>query len=310
MGEIEDIKIFDLKKMDLTGAVIIEGFPSVGLVSSIVADYIITALELEQIGILDSERFPTISLVRGGKPHNPVRIYGGSVGKDSSTRLVVFISEFQPPQGMIRAITSTVLDWMQEQRCTLLISPEGFVLGEPSQGGAGTVEEEGSTGRPDNEESVDISPGDIPESLKAAMEMRGDMPGDISARLAKAIELMRQSISTYGVGSTESANAILEKYKVPRFEEGVISGVSGVLLNEGMRRGLQVLCLLAEAHPDYPDARAAAKIIETIDSILLKIELDPMPLYAQAIAIEKHIQIAQKVSEARKGQAPPVYGYG
>jgi uncharacterized protein len=112
------------------------------------------------------------------------------------------------------------------------------------------------------------------------------------------------------VGCTENANALLKKYEVPVFEEGVISGVSGVLLNEGKRRNIEVVCLLAEAHPDYPDARAAAKILETIDSMLLKIDIDPMPLYAQAIAIEKHIQMAQKVSEAKQGKASPVYGYG
>ncbi|MCI0497005.1 MAG: PAC2 family protein [Thermoplasmata archaeon] len=306
MDDIGDIKIYELKKMDLTGAVIIEGFPSVGLVSSIVADYIITALELEQIGIIDSERFPTISLVRNGTPHNPVRIYGGSVGKEGGTKLVVFISEFQPPQGMIRAITSTVLDWMQEQKCTLLISPEGFVLGEPSGGGDREDADE-----EDIDDGGDMAPAEMPDALHSSLGSPGPSGDEeITERLAKAIDEMRQSIITYGVGSTDSANALLDKYNVPRFEEGVISGVSGVLLNEGKRRGLQVLCLLAEAHPDYPDARAAAKIIETIDSILLKIELDPMPLYAQAIAIEKHIQLAQKVSEARKGLAAPVYGYG
>jgi uncharacterized protein len=117
-------------------------------------------------------------------------------------------------------------------------------------------------------------------------------------------------VNTYGVGCTDNANALLQKYEVPVFEEGVISGVSGVLLNEGKRRGLEVVCLLAEAHPDYPDARAAAKILETIDGMLLKIDIDPMPLYAQAIAIEKHIQMAQKLSETKPGKASPVYGYG
>jgi len=301
-----DIKIYDMKKMDLTGAVIIEGFPSVGLVSSIVADYIITTLELEQIGVLDSEKFPTISLVRNGIPYNPVRIYGGTVGEGGATKLVVFISEFQPPQGMIRPITTTVLDWMQEQNCTLLISPEGFVIGEGS--------DEGSSGAPPEEAVEDGEEptgheGHLPEGIST--DDLGDLnPEELKAKLAKAIDLMRQSVNTYGVGCTDNANALLQKYEVPVFEEGVISGVSGVLLNEGKRRGLEVVCLLAEAHPDYPDARAAAKILETIDGMLLKIDIDPMPLYAQAIAIEKHIQMAQKLSETKPGKASPVYGYG
>jgi len=239
-----DIKIYDMKKMDLTGAVIIEGFPSVGLVSSIVADYIITTLELEQIGVLDSEKFPTISLVRNGIPYNPVRIYGGTVGEGGTTKLVVFISEFQPPQGMIRSITTTVLDWMQEQNCTLLISPEGFVIGEGSEeGGEELPEEEGEEGgEPTGHE------GHLPEGIPEG-GLEDLSPEDLKAKLSKAIELMRQSVHTYGVGCTDNANALLKKYDVPLFEEGVISGVSGVLLNEGKRRRLEVVCLLAQAHP-------------------------------------------------------------
>ena len=58
------------------------------------------------------------------------------------------------------------------------------------------------------------------------------------------------------------------------FAEGVITGIAGVLLNEGRRRGFDVLTFLAEAQSDYPDARAAAKVIETINAILLRTPLD------------------------------------
>jgi predicted ATP-grasp superfamily ATP-dependent carboligase len=59
----EDIEIYELKKMDIRGATVIDGFPSVGLVSSIVANYLINTLNLTQIGMMDSMYFPTVSLV-------------------------------------------------------------------------------------------------------------------------------------------------------------------------------------------------------------------------------------------------------
>src|SRR3989442_6797577 len=74
---MDGIQIYELRRMDLRGATVIDGFPSVGLVSSIVANYLINALNLVQIGIMDSVQFPTVSLVRDGEPMNPVRIYGG-----------------------------------------------------------------------------------------------------------------------------------------------------------------------------------------------------------------------------------------
>ena len=64
---MSDIRIFELKKTDLKGATVIDGFPSIGLVSSIVANYLVNALELEQIGIMDSSFFPSISLIRNAQ---------------------------------------------------------------------------------------------------------------------------------------------------------------------------------------------------------------------------------------------------
>src|SRR2546421_392197 len=124
---MEGIQIYELKRMDLRGATVIDGFPSVGLVSSIVANYLINALNLTQIGIMDSVYFPTVALVRDGQPMNPVRIYAGPK-VDDHDQIVVFISEFQPPPNLIKAIAATVLDWAQDARCNLLVCPEGLII--------------------------------------------------------------------------------------------------------------------------------------------------------------------------------------
>ena len=137
---MEGIQIYELKRMDLRGATVIDGFPSVGLVSSIVANYLINALNLVQIGIMDSVYFPTVALVRDGQPMNPVRIYAGPK-MDERDQIVVFISEFQPPPNLIKAIASTVLDWAQDARCNLLVCPEGLIVdAQEDEGGDRQVE--------------------------------------------------------------------------------------------------------------------------------------------------------------------------
>lgn len=253
----EGIQIYELRRVDLRGATVIDGFPSVGLVSSIVANYLINALQLVQIGIMDSPYFPTVALVRDGKPMNPVRIYAGTKAReDNSDQLVVFISEFQPPPNLIKGIASTVLDWAQDQRCTQLLCPEGLIVD------------------------------------KEAEEVR--------------------TVEVYGIGSTDRATEILKKHNVTIFEEGVITGVAGVLLNEGRKRDFDVITLLSEAHPDYPDARAAARVIETIDKILLRTELDAKPLYEEAERIEMQLKSIQLQTEGVKKPAvkerPSMYG--
>ena len=66
------------------------------------------------------------------------------------------------------------------------------------------------------------------------------------------------------------------------------------MLNEGRLRSLNVLGLLAEVEEDIPDAKAASKIIEAIDKLLLEIDLDPKPLLEEAASLEKELQ---KVNE-------------
>src|SRR2546426_865536 len=136
---MEGIQIYELKRMDLRGATVIDGFPSVGLVSSIVANYLINALNLTQIGIMDSIYFPTVALVRDGQPMNPVRIYAGPK-IDDRDQIVVFISEFQPPPNLIKAIAATVLDWAQDARCNLLVCPEGLIVDAREDDGERQVE--------------------------------------------------------------------------------------------------------------------------------------------------------------------------
>jgi uncharacterized protein len=271
---MSDISIYELKKTNLRGATVIDGFPSIGLVSSIVANYLVNALELEQIGIMDSNFFPSISLIRNAQPLNTVRIYASErvrgTDEEDVDQIVVFISEFQPPPNLIKPISAAILDWIQEQRCSMLISPEGLVIERPDEE---MVEEEGKE-EPKEEEN------------------------DIESKI-KNLEL-------FGVGSTPAARNRLDDHDISPFIEGVITGVAGVLLNEGKRRDFDVISLLAEAHSNYPDARAAARIIEVLDRLVLNIHIDSKPLYKEAEAIEMQIKsIRSQAKTSKVMKAPP-----
>ena len=90
--------------------------------------------------------------------------------------------------------------------------------------------------------------------------------------------------------------------------------MAGVLLNEGKKRGFNVISILSEAHQLYPDARAAARVIEAMDEAILHMNIDTKPLHAEAEIIEKSIKklqqqkdAAEKIAEKRK-PLPPMYG--
>ena len=100
----DDVEIVEFVDMDLQGATVIAGFPSIGLVSTIAANYLIDALNLKQIGALNSPHFPALSVVHTGEPLSPVRIYGGV--QNSGGKIVIFVSEFKPKPQLINSISN------------------------------------------------------------------------------------------------------------------------------------------------------------------------------------------------------------
>ena len=97
-----------------------------------------------------------------------------------------------------------------------------------------------------------------------------------------------------GIGSTEVSHQTLEGLGVPLLKQGVVGGITGVMMGESRRRGVDVMAILAESDGEIggslPDARAAARIIECLDDLLPAVHLDPEPLLAEAQRIEGEIR--------------------
>jgi uncharacterized protein len=96
--------------------------------------------------------------------------------------------------------------------------------------------------------------------------------------------------------ANRAAAPLLAKYS---FEpaNGVITGFAGGLLLAAIGRQLQVLCLVAQAHKDFPDARAAAKVIESINPLVPLLVLDTKPLREKAEEIEAEVRQTLKQQE-------------
>lgn len=256
MTNLEDVEIIDFEDMDLHEAIVIAGFPSIGLVSTIVANYSIDALGLKQVGALNSPYFPTLSVVHTGEPLSPVRIYAGSI--ENGAKIVVFVSEFKPKPHLINSISDTIMKWVNKKDCKLLISPEGMVV-------------EGKNKDNENENKLEA----------------------------------------YAIASTECARNTLVSKEIPQFKNGIIAGVSGVLLNLGKQSNFDVISILAEAHPNYPDARAAAAAINVMATIMNG-EINVTPLYEESERIEKQLQKFHKQAKpmVSGSQAPQPSMYG
>jgi uncharacterized protein len=239
MGEKmeDDIEILMEKEVNAKGAVLIEGFPSVGMVSSIVANYMIKALDMKYVGCIRSRHFQPTAVITNGVPMPPVRIYAGQPVEKKDCicdQLLIVTSEFPPPVELILPMAEKLLEWKAEAGIKTIISIEGIV-------------------------NVSKSP---------------------------------EEHGTYAIGSTGPARKMLESRSIAPLMNGIITGISGVLLHEAERTGRNVICLLADANPQMPDARAAARLIEVLDAFLPKIKLDSQPLIKEAERVEGRLKEA------------------
>ena len=117
---------------------------------------------------------------------------------------------------------------------------------------------------------------------------------------------IKEKLKVYGVGSNSEMKNILKKYKINETQEGMITGVTGVLLYEGVLRQRDVICLLSEAHMAFPDSRAAGNLLKKLDVMLPGIKIDPEPLYKEAKGIEDNIRKFMQQSKPTAPSLPPI----
>lgn len=117
---------------------------------------------------------------------------------------------------------------------------------------------------------------------------------------------IKKELKVYGVGSTSKMKNYLKTYKIEETQEGMITGVTGVLLYEGVLKNHDVICLLSEARSDFPDSRAAGNLLKKLDVMLPLIDIDPEPLYKEAEKIEEQIKRFMQQSKPTAPSLPPI----
>ena len=111
------IRVREIKKINLEGGYLIDGFPSVGFSSAIATESMIHTSQFELGGIIDSESFPPISIVKDGKPNFPTRIF---VNED--LKVGIFLSYLTLDQSLHKVTAKTMLSWSKKQEIKLIVS--------------------------------------------------------------------------------------------------------------------------------------------------------------------------------------------
>ena len=220
-----EIDVKEIIPIDVENGILINGFPSTGLTSAVATESLISTTEFELGGIIDSDRFPPISIVKNGLPNYPTRIF-----VNNELKIAVFSSYLTLDVSLHKTAAKLMLNWAKEKKCSTIIS------------------------------SITVK-GGINEEVVA-------------------------------VASTGTARGKLVKAGITVIENATIPGISGVLLNEGMLNGQDVIVLLISSDKDIPDFTATSNLCNVLTKLVPGVSCNLTKLEKESKIIEQQIQQA------------------
>lgn len=111
------IRIKELKPINVEGGFLVDGFPSVGFTEAIATESLIHTTQFELAGIIDSDGFPPVSLIKDGKPNYPTRLF-----VNENLKVAVFSSYLTIAEPMHRIVARTMLSWARKHKISLIVS--------------------------------------------------------------------------------------------------------------------------------------------------------------------------------------------
>ena len=221
-----EIRIKEINPINVENGILINGFPSSGITSAIATESMINTSNFELGGIIDSERFPPISIIKNGMPNYPVRVF-----TNNDLKVAVFSSYLTLDVSLHRSAARLMLDWAKEKKASLILS---------------------------------------------SITVKGTMGTEI-----------------FGVASTGSARGKLVSAGISVVENATVPGISGVLLNEGMIHGQDVIVLLVSSDKEFPDFQATSNLCNSLSKLVPGVSCNLDKLDKESKIIEQQIKQAE-----------------
>ena len=126
MSNSQTLVIKTLKKMNLKGGTVIDGFATTGITNTIASECILHSINTQLIATIESSYFSQLSVVRNSIPYFPVRIYA-----NEGLKTAIFISEISIEPSLYYLVGNTMLNWAKDNECDLIISSSNSVNPQP-----------------------------------------------------------------------------------------------------------------------------------------------------------------------------------
>ena len=97
----------------------------------------------------------------------------------------------------------------------------------------------------------------------------------------------------FGVASTGNARGKLVSAGITVVENATVPGISGVLLNEAMLRGIDVIVLLVSSDKEFPDFQSTSNLCTTLSKLVPGVSCNLDKLEKESKIIEEQIKQAE-----------------
>ncbi|MBI1973196.1 proteasome assembly chaperone family protein, partial [Candidatus Micrarchaeota archaeon] len=131
-----------------------------------------------------------------------------------------------------------------------------------------------------------------------------------SSKLKKIVSLAGMTAvqgggKVYGIASTDEWREKLQTNGIDMINEGMTTGVSGVLIAKCASENFPAVSLLAEATHDYPDPRSASLLLDKAADII-GLKVDTRALMEEADTIEARMQ--KLLEQMKKSKSSAIGG--
>ena len=117
----------------------------------------------------------------------------------------------------------------------------------------------------------------------------------------EGIVQFEEDTKMFACGSSETSRKMIEELGLKPLDDGLVRGLTGVMLYEAFYSGMDFIAMLCPANPSLPDPRSAARILEPLSRLVPELKIDAEPLYKEAEEIENKMK---QQNEYAYGGAP------
>ena len=258
---MSETRVLRFSEPELRDPVAIVGFPTVGLVGSILAGLMVRSMKLPVVAGITSPDLPPYTFVTDGRACPQIRIMAGTPARVRRKKKAEEDAEGDKlPEKKKRSKPHDVVIVTSE------IAP-----------------------KPEQTYGICTSILDTLRSL-----------GVNDVVCLEGVAGYDQSAPVGGVATNQYTVDKLNSAEIPIMNDGIVRGVSGILLMEGSYQDMNVMSLMVPANAQMPDPRASARLMGPITRMYPRIAIDTEPLFREADEIESRIQ-AQQGGESEDG---------